>query len=73
MSTNPNNQPQHGNGANTGNASNPSPETNFAPNENQLLGKEAERYLREAGNIEDLPDAADEKEMDNTIDDNNSA
>jgi hypothetical protein len=30
-------------------------------NENQLLNEKAEKYLREAGNIEDYPDAEDEQ------------
>ncbi|MES2881704.1 MAG: hypothetical protein V4676_06120, partial [Bacteroidota bacterium] len=50
--------------ANTGNASNPSPHNDIAaPAPNQLLPKEAEEYLRESGNIEDLPDAEDAAEM----------
>lgn len=55
--------------ADTGNASNPSPdaEGQVAPSGDQLLDKKAETYLREAANIEDLPDAQDEEEMDRTI------
>ncbi len=55
--------------ANTGNASNPSPQNDdVAPAPpNQLLPKEAEEYLRESGNIEDLPDAVDAAEMDEQI------
>jgi hypothetical protein len=52
--------------AGTGNASNPSPqneETETGSND-QLLSNKAEKYLREAGNIEDMPDAEDEQEMD---------
>ena len=44
------------NSAQTGNASNPSPPAEEVAAE-QLLPKEAEKYLREAGNIEDMPDA----------------
>jgi hypothetical protein len=49
--------------AETGNASNPSPRnTNFErENDNKLLDKKAEKYLRESGNIEDLPDAEEER------------
>lgn len=55
--------------AETGNASNPSPGANkMEPmNDNRLLGEDAEKYLREAGNIEDLPDAQDEEEADKTL------
>ncbi len=51
---------------NTGNASNPSPGPEPDANR-QLLPEEAEKYIREAGNIEDLPDANDQKDMDETI------
>ena len=51
--------------ANTGNASNPSPQNEDANMVgNQLLPKEEEKYLRESGNIEDLPDAEDAAQMD---------
>lgn len=55
--------------ADTGNASNPSPKPlGTGPvNSNQLLNEKAEKYLREAGNIEDLPDAKDQEEADETI------
>ena len=57
------------NAVNTGNASNPSPEDNSftRPEEAQLLGKKAEKYLREVASIEDVPDAQDQEEMDGTI------
>lgn len=56
--------------ADTGNASNPFTHRETAgPEGNQLLGKKAEKYLREAGNIEDLPDAEEEEEMDKTTED----
>ena len=50
--------------AETGNASNPSPHNkNMEPDQyNQLLDKKAENYLREAGNIEDVPDAQEQKD-----------
>ena len=50
--------------AETGNASNPSPrKADREPAGNsQVLGKKAEGYLREAGNIEDMPDAQDQQE-----------
>lgn len=53
----------------SGNASNPNPRIEeMEPSEgNQLLGKKAENYLREAGNIEDMPDAKDEQEMNEAI------
>lgn len=42
-----------------GNASNPPANAASEVDENQVLGKEAEKYLREGGNIEDLPDEED--------------
>ena len=45
-----------------GNASNPPANGTSTSDGNQLLGKEAEKYLREAGNIEDLPDENDWQE-----------
>lgn len=55
--------------AETGNASNPFPHNkNMEPDEhNQLLDKKAENYLREAGNIEDVPDAQEQKEAGDAI------
>ena len=54
--------------AQTGNASNPSPQANEgAKVDEQILPQQAEKYLREAGNIEDEPDAQDQEEMDETI------
>ena len=55
--------------ADTGNATNPSPhDTSMEPaGNNQLLNKKAETYLREAGNIEDMPDAADQEDADQSI------
>ena len=52
--------------ANTGNASNPSPQEGKMDNVNnqQLLNKQAEKYLRESGNIEDMPDAEDQEKTD---------
>ena len=55
--------------ADTGNASNPSPynkEMKSAAHK-QLLDEKAEKYLRESGNIEDMPDALDQQEMDEII------
>jgi hypothetical protein len=46
----------------TGNASNPAPEAELAGNKRQLIDKKGEKYLREAGNIEDMPDVEDEEE-----------
>lgn len=54
--------------ADYGNASNPSPHTSLEDGQsNQLLDKRAEKYLREVASIEDLPDAQDQEEMDETI------
>lgn len=59
--------------ADTGNASNPSPrhENREPAGSHQLLDEGAEKYLREAGNIEDLPDARDQQDMDETIEKEN--
>ncbi|GAA4746680.1 hypothetical protein [Flavisolibacter ginsenosidimutans] len=63
------NRPAHNaHPAQTGNASNPSPQAAETVNvDEQLLPKQAEKYLREAGNIEDEPDAQDEEDMDEEI------
>ena len=55
---------------NTGNASNPSPHDNgLSPSAgSQLLDEKAEKYLREVASIEDVPDAQDQQEMDQTLD-----
>jgi hypothetical protein len=54
--------------ADTGNASSPSPHKGARePVGNQLFNEKAETYLREAGNIEDLPDAQDQQQMDEAI------
>ena len=54
--------------ADTGNASNPSPpKGNEYDRNNQLLGKEAEKYLRETASIEDLPDATDQEDMEDSF------
>ena len=51
-----------GSPAETGNASNPIA-TNFQPDgSTQLLDKNAEKYLRESGNIEDMPDDEDQQD-----------
>lgn len=55
------------NAASTGNASNPSPQSETAAGPDQLLDKKAEKYLREAGNIEDMPDAEEQQEADEVI------
>ena len=53
----------------TGNASNPNPQQTASEpgNEEQLISKQGEKYLREAGNIEDMPDAQDQQDMDETL------
>ena len=55
--------------ADTGNASNPSPHNKNleVASDEQLLSKKAEKYLRESGNIEDIPDAQDQQDMDDAI------
>ncbi len=60
---NPLNDPSR---AQTGNASNPSPDGN-QPSSNQLLDEKADTYIREAGNIEDLPDAKEQEDMEQVI------
>ena len=54
--------------AGTGNASNPSPHNNdLEPQANQLIDKQGEKYLREIASIEDVPDAQDQQNMDDVI------
>jgi hypothetical protein len=55
--------------ASYGNASNPSPHNeDMEPvSDNQLLDKKAETYLRESANIEDVPDAEDQQEADESL------
>jgi hypothetical protein len=53
--------------ADTGNASNPSPDNAQQKEGEQLLNNKAEKYLREAANIEDLPDAQDQQDMDEEL------
>lgn len=61
--------------AETGNASNPSPRTDSLEpmSDNQFLSAGAEKYLRESGNIEDMPDARDQQDMDETMEENGEA
>jgi hypothetical protein len=56
-------------GMNTGNASNPSPTDNTFEqvNTNQLLDEKAEKYIREAGNIEDMPDPQEQHDAESTL------
>ena len=58
--------------ADTGNASNPSPHNhNMEPiGNNQLIDKRGEKYLRESANIEDEPDAQDQQDADDVINEN---
>ena len=58
--------------AETGNASNPSPQHHeLEPaNSNQLLDERAEKYLREVAGPEDYPDAEDQQEADKIIEEN---
>jgi hypothetical protein len=39
--------------------------------DNQILSAGAEKYLRESANIEDVPDAQEQQEMDKTIETEN--
>ena len=55
-----NNKPINPQPASTGNASNPSPDDQTKPVSDQLRDEKAEKYLREGGNIEDLPEVEDE-------------
>ncbi len=54
---------------NTGNASNPAPDdASLSPLlGDRLLDEKAEKYLREVASIEDMPDAQDQQEMDETL------
>ena len=54
---------------NTGNASNPAPDDeSLSPSPGtQLLDEKAEKYLREVASIEDVPDAQDQREMDDVL------
>lgn len=56
--------------ADTGNASNPTPHKDIQPDDHQLLNEKAETYLREAGNIEDMPDPQEELEAEETEEEN---
>jgi hypothetical protein len=59
--------------AGTGNASNPDPQQEPAStNGSQLLNDKAGKYIREVASIEDLPDANDQQEMDDEIDEDKS-
>jgi hypothetical protein len=53
----------------SGNARNPVSRTgeDVQPEKDQLLDEKAATYLRESGNIEDMPDDKDQQAMDETI------
>lgn len=52
----------------TGNASNPTPQQElFETPNNSLLGDKAEKYLRESGNIEDMPDPQEQQNAEDTL------
>ena len=55
--------------ANIGNASNPGPGDESLQDSpgNQLLDEKAEKYLREVASIEDVPDAQDQQEMEESL------
>jgi hypothetical protein len=73
MLSHPSNQPEDQSApktysGSTGNASNPNPNDGLDPyNDNQLLDSKAEKYIREVASIEDVPDAQDQQEMDELI------
>jgi hypothetical protein len=54
-------------GGNPGNASNPSPINENQTHKNQLLDEKAEKYLRESGNIEDMPDPQEQQDAERMI------
>lgn len=58
--------------AETGNASNPSPNngSNESVDERQILNEKAEKYLREVSSIEDEPDARDQEDMNEILREN---
>jgi hypothetical protein len=66
MSPENNSKPLNPQPASTGNSSNPSPRRSSEPNNSQLLDDKAEKYLREAGNIEDMPDVEDEENIEHS-------
>lgn len=55
----------------TGNAINPPAPEDLQIPPKQLLDEKAETYLREAGNIEDMPDEKDWKEANQIIEESN--
>lgn len=56
-------------GGNFGNASNSSPNIreNDQSTQNQLLDEKAEKYIRESGNIEDMPDPQEQQDADEIL------
>ena len=60
------NQPNKSMPGNEGNASNPRPDS-IPSTGNQLIPEQGETYLREVANIEDVPDARDQQEMDEVL------
>lgn len=57
-----------------GNASNPPANGEDSGEQgSQLLDAKAEKYLRESGNIEDMPDEEDWQDADKTMDQENNA
>lgn len=55
------------NAAQTGNASNPTPQEDNSPASEQLIPAQGEKYLREVANIEDYPDPQDQEELDESF------
>ncbi|HUC81814.1 MAG TPA: hypothetical protein VMR70_12915 [Flavisolibacter sp.] len=73
MHTEKNSQEESNKRVDIGNASNAGPHDEkfeSAANENQLLGKEAEKYMRQVTSPEEAPDAEESQELDDEADGN---
>ena len=63
-------EPEHLPNAETGNASNPTPqERDLEPQKDQLIDERGEKYLREIASPEDYPDAQDAADAERALDD----
>ena len=60
---------------NIGNASNPSsrPDSLEPTGDSQFLSEGAEKYLREVASVEDYPDAHDQQQMDDAIEEDKNS
>lgn len=71
MSINQTNKPgnEKSSGGNFGNASNPSPHNRKTEQamKKQILDEKAEKYIRESGNIEDMPDPQEQWDAEKII------